>query len=100
MFRSLKVGPTDPSADEADGRRTDGRTDGPDGRKLVQMEALPEALANHANLHVKKHPGQVKTSRFLILSQSTGMRGCVILLEDEVISTEKQGELLFWDVLT
>uniref|UniRef100_A0A8R1EH27 Uncharacterized protein n=1 Tax=Caenorhabditis japonica TaxID=281687 RepID=A0A8R1EH27_CAEJA len=48
----------------------------------------------------RKHPGQVKTSRFLILSQSTGMRGCVILLEDEAISTEEQEELLFWDVLT
>uniref|UniRef100_A0A8R1EKN1 Uncharacterized protein n=1 Tax=Caenorhabditis japonica TaxID=281687 RepID=A0A8R1EKN1_CAEJA len=48
----------------------------------------------------RKHPGQVKTSRFLILSQSTGMRGCVILLEDEALSTEEQEELLFWDVLT
>uniref|UniRef100_A0A8R1IW76 Uncharacterized protein n=1 Tax=Caenorhabditis japonica TaxID=281687 RepID=A0A8R1IW76_CAEJA len=48
----------------------------------------------------REHAGQVKTSRFLILSQSTGMRGCVILLEDEAISTEEQEKLLFWDVLT
>uniref|UniRef100_A0A8R1HFT3 Uncharacterized protein n=1 Tax=Caenorhabditis japonica TaxID=281687 RepID=A0A8R1HFT3_CAEJA len=52
------------------------------------------------DIRSRKHPGQVKTSRFLILSQSTGMRGCVILLEDEAISTEEQEELLFWDVLT
>uniref|UniRef100_A0A8R1IPU3 Uncharacterized protein n=1 Tax=Caenorhabditis japonica TaxID=281687 RepID=A0A8R1IPU3_CAEJA len=51
-------------------------------------------------LVVRKHPGQVKKSRFLILSQPTGIRGCVILLEDEAISTEEQDELLFWDVLT
>uniref|UniRef100_A0A8R1ET27 Uncharacterized protein n=1 Tax=Caenorhabditis japonica TaxID=281687 RepID=A0A8R1ET27_CAEJA len=57
------------------------------------------ALVNSATTS-RKHPGQVKTSRFLILSQSTGMRGCVILLEDEAISTEEQEELLFWDVLT
>uniref|UniRef100_A0A8R1HQE8 ANK_REP_REGION domain-containing protein n=2 Tax=Caenorhabditis japonica TaxID=281687 RepID=A0A8R1HQE8_CAEJA len=54
----------------------------------------------HATTSELKHPGQVKTSLFLILSQSTGMRGCVILLEDEAISTEEQEELLFWDVLT
>uniref|UniRef100_A0A8R1EGP7 Uncharacterized protein n=1 Tax=Caenorhabditis japonica TaxID=281687 RepID=A0A8R1EGP7_CAEJA len=48
----------------------------------------------------RKHAGQVKTSRFLILSQSTGMRGCVILFEDEALSTGKQEGFLFWDVLT
>uniref|UniRef100_A0A8R1ELM1 Uncharacterized protein n=1 Tax=Caenorhabditis japonica TaxID=281687 RepID=A0A8R1ELM1_CAEJA len=69
-------------------------------RVLLYTVFWPLPQCKRAPITLQKHPGQVKTSRFLILSQPTGIRGCVILLEDEAISTEEQDELLFWDVLT